>query len=273
MLARVISGLVAVSVLLPAAWQGGWWFAGLAVPVVVICLYEYFNMTLPGDKWTRSAGMVLGSGLMLSVVMGAGQQEGGLLVAACPLIFSALWFLIRTGAMETVAANTSLMVAGFLWIGVLGGITTSLVLLEEGFGWFILSTVLAFGSDVGAYFAGRFLGRHKLYEKISPHKTWEGAVGGVLLATVMAFGLRSLFGPTIAAAHLLVLAPLGALLGQMGDLAQSMLKRSVGVKDSGSIMPGHGGLFDRIDALLFVGPPLFFYARLVLEVPVHWLRL
>ncbi|MEO1336521.1 MAG: phosphatidate cytidylyltransferase, partial [Myxococcota bacterium] len=103
-------------------------------------------------------------------------------------------------------------------------------------------------------------GRHKLYAKVSPNKTWEGAIAGVISATLMAFGIRAVLSIDIETSELLVLAPIGAVLGQVGDLSESLLKRSVGVKDSGSIMPGHGGLFDRIDALIFTGPTVFIYA-------------
>jgi phosphatidate cytidylyltransferase len=135
----------------------------------------------------------------------------------------------------------------------------------------LLACVLSWGSDTGAYFAGRAIGGPKLYEKVSPKKTWAGAIGGVLAATAGAFALAGTVGPAVDPAHLAVIAPVASAFGQVGDLAESLLKRSVGVKDSGRIMPGHGGLLDRVDALIFAGPVLFCYAVLVLGVPVTWL--
>jgi phosphatidate cytidylyltransferase len=131
--------------------------------------------------------------------------------------------------------------------------------------------MLAWGSDTGAYFAGKYLGKQKLYEKVSPKKTWAGAIGGVITATLGAFGLTYLYGaPKIDPIHLALIAPVATVLGQIGDLAESLLKRSVGVKDSGKIMPGHGGLLDRVDALVFAGPALLAYAMLVLQqVPTY----
>lgn len=273
MLIRIISGLVAVSVLLPTAWVGGWWFGGLGAVVAAVCLHEYFGMTHPGDGASRGAGVFLGVLILLLIVTGGARGEGGLLLLSTVFILPTLWFLIRPGPMEHAAARVGLAVLGLLWIGALGGISTSVVLLEEGFAWLLLLAGIAFGSDVGGYFVGRYLGRHKLYEKISPKKTWEGSLGAVVVGTAVAFTLWALVGPTIDPVHLALIAPAGSVLGQLGDLAESMLKRSVGVKDSGSIMPGHGGLFDRIDALLFVGPLLFLYARMVLGVRVTWLGL
>jgi phosphatidate cytidylyltransferase len=269
---RIISALVAISVLLPVAYVGGWAFCVLALFVVGVCLHEFFTMTQAGDWPTRIAGVGAGVLIALLILGGGATGEAGLGVAAGVVILPALWFLLRTGQMETAASRAGLATLGLLWVGVLGGLTSSLVYLEDGFAWLLLAATLGFGSDVGGYFAGRFFGRHKLYEKVSPMKTWEGSVGGIVLATALAFAFWQVVGPEqVEAKDLFIIAPAGAAFGQLGDLAESLLKRSLGVKDSGAIMPGHGGLLDRIDALLFVGPPLFLYARLVLGVPVAWL--
>lgn len=271
MLIRILSGLAALAVLFPAAWFGGWWFAALAFPVVGVCLYEWFGMTLPGDLLGRWVGVGLGLGLAFAVTSGHASGEAGLGVMVGVLLLPLLFFLLRPGDTPTAGSRAALMVTGVLWLGGLGGVATSLDFLHGGFGWLILAAVLAFGSDVGGYFVGRAIGRTPLYPKISPKKTLEGSLGGVVLATALAFPFSAAFGPDLAPGHLLVIAPLGAALGQLGDLCQSLLKRSMGVKDSGAIMPGHGGLFDRIDSLLFVGPPMFLYARWVLGVEVTWL--
>jgi len=145
-------------------------------------------------------------------------------------------------------------------------------LLPEGASWVLQACVLSWGSDTGAYFAGRFLGKKKLYEQVSPKKTWAGAIGGVFSATLMALGFQHFFGPTnLSMVELTVVGAVASILGQTGDLCESLLKRSVGVKDSGKIMPGHGGLLDRIDALLFVSPFLLAYAVVVRGLPLTWL--
>lgn len=270
---RVISALVAVAVLLPLAWVGGWWFGAFGLLVVGVCLSEFFRMTLPEDVPSQIAGIVVGMVFMALIMMGQVSGDRGLLILASITLGPTIWFLLRPGPIETVAARIGYSILGLQWIALLGGISTCLAFLEEGYGWLVLATGIAFGSDVGAFFVGRRFGRRKLYEKISPKKTWEGALGGIVGATVFAVVVWRLTGLSIEVIHLSYIAPLGSVLGQIGDLAQSMLKRSVGVKDSGAIMPGHGGLFDRIDALLFVAPPVFLYAQFALGFRVGWLEL
>jgi phosphatidate cytidylyltransferase len=129
----------------------------------------------------------------------------------------------------------------------------------EGWGWVIAALVITWGNDTCAYFAGRFFGKHKLYPEVSPNKTWEGFFGGMVGSVVGMFVLDAFFFPFLTVADCIVVGIAGGLLGPTGDLAESMLKRAYGVKDSGKIMPGHGGLYDRVDALLFNAPWVFAY--------------
>jgi len=123
---------------------------------------------------------------------------------------------------------------------------------------FFLLTVI-FASDTGAFYFGRLLGRHKLYEAVSPNKTWEGAIGGLVSGIVSASLFIRLIGPCPLDLKVLILAGILSAAGQIGDLCESMLKRNHGVKDSGRILPGHGGMLDRIDSLLFAVPVLYVY--------------
>jgi phosphatidate cytidylyltransferase len=118
-------------------------------------------------------------------------------------------------------------------------------------------------TDTGAYYTGRLIGRHKLAPRVSPGKTIEGAVGGFVMAVVTGFLCKLIFFPEIPLAHALVLGAAIGAIGQIGDLAESMLKRGAGVKDSGNLLPGHGGMLDRIDSILFCAPILYYYSRLV----------
>ena len=127
-----------------------------------------------------------------------------------------------------------------------------------------LALAIPWLGDTGAYFAGRAFGRHKLYELISPKKTIEGYVGGVITATIGVFVIRSLGLPALGVIDCLVIGVIIGTAAVLGDLAESLLKRAFGVKDSGRIMPGHGGLLDRIDSLLFVLPLLYGYAHWVM---------
>lgn len=261
MLVRIVSAFVALPIALVLIHLGGWAFMGLMVAVTGICLWELGTMLLGGDAVLRAAVLVLGELALVGAVTGV--LLGPLGAALVGLAFVALLFLLlfRVGAIETAAARLGGATLALAWGALLPITITLLRQLPEGEGWVLMACVLAWGSDTGAYFAGRFLGKRKLYPLVSPNKTWAGAVGGVIVATGMAYGFSITIGPhALSVGHLAVIAPIGAALGQLGDLAESLLKRAVGVKDSGTIMPGHGGLLDRIDALVVTAPVLLAYA-------------
>lgn len=130
---------------------------------------------------------------------------------------------------------------------------------DKGYMWIFFLFVVIFASDTGAFYCGKLFGRHKLYEAISPGKTWEGAIGGTLCSVIAAFWFLYLLRPYQISPGILFLVVALSVAGQIGDLVESMLKRNHGIKDSGSILPGHGGILDRIDGLLFATPVLFAY--------------
>jgi len=267
---RIISALIALPAAIALIQFSVHLFLILLAFVTGVCVYEFMDMTQGSDKRAKGFLTAIGLGFMLAIVFGA-----PLLPAICALLIAVLiFFLFRTGEIATVAARAAHAVTGILWAGGLLAATGALRLLPSGEAWLYLACMLAWGSDTGAYFAGRFLPwkERKLYPKVSPNKTLQGAIGGVIVATAGAFGLTYLYGPKIDPIHLAVIAPLVAALGQIGDLAESLLKRSVGAKDSGKIMPGHGGLFDRVDALIFAGPALLAYAIVVLQQPLLYVR-
>jgi phosphatidate cytidylyltransferase len=178
----------------------------------------------------------------------------GLALAGATVILFAL-FLFRQEPLEEIPRSLAIVTFAWLYCGLL---IATLVGLRLRFGvphWVILAFVVTWANDTFAYFAGHALGRHKLYERISPKKTWEGFAGGAVGSVVGALATRWLLLADELSAGAAVVIGLGAaVLGPVGDLAESMVKRAAGVKDSSHIIPGHGGLLDRIDALLFVGP-------------------
>ena len=136
---------------------------------------------------------------------------------------------------------------------------------ELGPEWLFLALALAFGSDTLAYFGGRAFGKHKLYEAVSPKKTIEGSIGGLVGGVLAMVGMGHYWlAPEIPITHCVALGLIGSALGQIGDLVESMIKRTFGIKDSGHILPGHGGMLDRVDGLLFVAPLIYYYAKLFL---------
>jgi phosphatidate cytidylyltransferase len=136
---------------------------------------------------------------------------------------------------------------------------------SRGLGWIALCLAGTWLNDTGAYFAGRTLGRRKLYPRISPSKTWEGAIGGLVASILGALVVRAFLLPEISWAAAAIVGAGCGILGPLGDLSESMLKRAFDKKDSSHILPGHGGLLDRIDALLFNAPFVWLCARLLQE--------
>ncbi|MCA9570208.1 MAG: phosphatidate cytidylyltransferase, partial [Myxococcales bacterium] len=149
-------------------------------------------------------------------------------------------------------------VMGVAWLGLLP-MLVRLRMLPDGLAWIFVVLGIAWLSDTGAYFAGRSFGKRKLYERISPKKTVEGMVGGMVTSTVGLWIITSIGLPQATWIDVLAFGTIGTAAGVLGDLSESMLKRAFGVKDSGTIMPGHGGLLDRIDSVLFVGAFVFAY--------------
>jgi phosphatidate cytidylyltransferase len=180
------------------------------------------------------------------------------------VIPATLYYLARFGDLTTVAQRYAATVAGTLYAGFL---PTFLPLLKRDFGaasgeLVVFVLFVTWIADTGAYAAGRAFGQRKLYPAISPGKTWAGAIGGLLGAIGAAAAVKLWRLPELGWVDVAVLAGPGAVLGQLGDLVESMIKRSSGAKDSGGLLPGHGGILDRIDAVLFFAPLVYLYFRL-----------
>lgn len=220
-------------------------------------------MSLAGKRLPERM-VAIGFGALL-VPLCASQQayalQAGLVFA---VLFFGLIFLWRFGDLQQVVQQLALLLFGFFYVPLLLGHLVLLRGLPFGREWIYLVLLIVMASDTGAYFSGITLGRHKLYPAISPNKSVEGAVGGLLGALVGAFVARATFFPALDAGDCLLLGlGLGAM-SQLGDLFESMLKRACGVKDSGVLFPGHGGILDRLDSLLFAFPLAFYYAWFVI---------
>jgi phosphatidate cytidylyltransferase len=235
-------------------------WAVLIHTVAAIALAEFYWMALQEDPvWIRLVGLALGT--LASVVL-FWFPKGDVLLVLLTLVtlVTAILHLIKFGDLQSVSGRMALMVFGILYIPLLLTPIGLMKRLPEGNDWIFLTLTLTFFSDTGAYAAGRALGRHKLYPAISPGKTVEGSAGG-LLASLGAGVLAKLwYMPQVNWWDVLVITLGGGALAQCGDLVESMIKRGCRVKDSGWLIPGHGGLLDRIDALLFSTPWVYLYA-------------
>ena len=183
-------------------------------------------------------------------------------LTAVALIYAAFVLFDKEG-LPDAGRTMAVGFCGLLYVPALAAVWAPLK-GDFGASWLLLALATAFGSDTMAYFAGRAFGKHKLYEAVSPKKTVQGAIGGLFGGMLATVGLGSMWLiPEIPVWHAVLLGLVGSALGQIGDLVESMIKRTFGVKDSGNVIPGHGGLLDRTDALLFVAPLLYYYAALV----------
>lgn len=259
---RLLSAVIAIPLLLALLYLGPAWgwalFLALALAVGAV---ELFGMTHPLDRASRILGVLLSLGVMATLWFFT-TNAASLLALAFLLPTAALFItLARLGSIETAALRAMAMGFGPLYLG--GGLGSLALLrrdgLDSGPGFVLLALVLSWFSDTGAYFAGRFLGKHKLYEAVSPKKTVEGALGGLAAAVLGAVAGHYVYLKSLPLAHAIVLGLVAGGLGQAGDLAESMIKRSAGVKDSGGIVPGHGGILDRVDALMVTGTFTYIY--------------
>lgn len=244
-------------------WAGQKAFALLVVVVSVLALHEYLRMVVPAGRGPeRRLGLVAGA--LLSVVMNFASLEGTFATLVLLLLGFSILFLFRFQNLETVVQHLACLLLGLIYVPLLLGHLTWLHGLEHGKLWIFFVMFLVMASDSLAYFSGMWLGRRKLYPAISPNKSVEGALGGLLGGILAALVVRATVFPALGLGDCLALgAGLGAA-SQLGDLFESMLKRSFGVKDSGTLIPGHGGLLDRLDSLLFAYPLAYYYALYLL---------
>jgi phosphatidate cytidylyltransferase len=222
---------------------------------------EFYRMAMPGRI---TLGTVLpAAGAVLPFLFYL--RSAAWLSFALTLLFLAIatCSLFSFREIRAAATDTAVMLFGLLYIPYLLGY---LVLLRNhplGWQWIMLIMFIVMGGDSAAYFIGCRFGRRKLYPAVSPNKSGEGAVGGIAGSIVGVIAAKMIYFSEIAIADALVAAVLIGAISQTGDLFESLLKRSCGVKDSGSIFPGHGGILDRLDSILFAAPVAYYYAVFV----------
>lgn len=259
LLKRVLVVVVLLPIGLLAIYLGGLTFTGLIALIMVLAAREYVTL-FKASGYEPSAALVMGGVLLIVLGRAYNGFESGALMISLLLMASMAYHLFEyERGRDNAGTDFGVTVSGFLYLGWIGAYLVSMRALPEGIGWLLLVLVSVWSADTGAYFIGSRLGRHSLSRRLSPRKTWEGYIGGI--ATGILGG--ALFGALImslsspgSAINPLRGAILGLLMGTftvLGDLGESMIKRQAGVKDSGNLLPGHGGVFDRIDSWLWAG--------------------
>lgn len=246
MRARILTALVGIPFVVGIVVADRVWLFALFVEVLaLVALHEYFRMVFPAHKGVRLTGVAAGMLLSLTLVM---PGLGSLLPLIVAVLFAAFVFI--GGAAEERHRHLGLALAGAFYLGYL--FPHFIVLYRGGYEWVLWVLIVVFCSDSAAYFAGVAVGRRKLYPSVSPGKTVEGAVAGTLAGALVGWG-AGVWLLALPLVHLLWLSPAIAVIAQVGDLFESIIKRGFAAKDSGGILPGHGGLMDRLDSLVFSG--------------------
>jgi phosphatidate cytidylyltransferase len=268
---RILTAVVAAPLILALLFKGApWGFFVLVLPTTLIGAWELFHMTHPRDRASSVVGALVTAAVSLSTYLAEGDARVYLTTLIVVPLLGPLWTLVRPGDIKSAASRAAAMGFGPLYVGVP---LTLLALLrrdlgDDGPGYVVLAILFAWFGDTGGYFAGRFFGKHKLYELVSPKKTVEGSIGGLVGSVAGAVLAHVWFLPSLPLAQGALLGLVAGALGQAGDLGESLLKRSTGVKDSGALLPGHGGILDRVDALLVTSSVTYVYALWFL-LPAH----
>lgn len=261
---RVLSALLFLPVFYLVAWRlSPVYFTALVLAAALVGQYEFYRMARArGIRPQAGLGLVCGALVVLDfyhpLLPGAGNSF--LAPAVLLVVLTARLFSRRhvDGALEDVAAT----VLGVLYVALLFAFQVAVRTGMDGKQWLVFLYFIIWASDIGAYSVGIPFGRHRLYEKISPKKSIEGLAGALAAAAGMALLCRAWFMPPVGMGEAVALGLTLAAAGTIGDLAESLFKRAAGVKDSGSIIPGHGGVLDRMDSMLFAAPVLYYYLKM-----------
>jgi phosphatidate cytidylyltransferase len=252
---RLATAAVGIPLVVLAIWAGGWWLAGVSGGAAGIAVLEIASAR--GVFW-RPIGLIAAA---IAVALPVAAKLGG---AWPDRTITAL--AIAPVTLLALTRDPTRDVEDWLWsvatVVYFGWLASRFVLLrgvDDGRYWLLLAVLTVWITDTGAYFVGRAIGRHKLAPAVSPGKTWEGAIAGQVWGFLAVFGLKEAFGLHVSWSNAAALGLLLPLFAQVGDLAESALKRGLGVKDSSGLVPGHGGIADRLDSLLFAVPALYYY--------------
>lgn len=253
---RILTALVMAPTALYAIlghveWHGvPWLFLLVLTSVAVVCFDEYSLIVASREPLAYAAGIV---------------------ILLAPVEWLGLFTLLFTLVLLTLAMRNIDLTAGFgracaILLGIVyifGAWRTAILLRAINPWWLVFGLVISWIGDTGAYYVGRRWGRHKLAPRVSPGKTWEGAIASAVVSAAVGTAALPLLIPGVGLPEALGLSLAANIAGQIGDLAESAIKRGAGVKDSGTILPGHGGLLDRVDSSLFALPVLYAILMLV----------
>ncbi|MCX5835373.1 MAG: phosphatidate cytidylyltransferase [Deltaproteobacteria bacterium] len=262
---RWITGIIAAPLLFLIIWYGSEEvFAAFIVLVVLAAFHEYNKLVFGSAHfWEKWIGMVLA--LFIPTAVFTGNTRLILAVVALSVLSAFIIFLSQIKDPSFNINPLGKLVLGLMYVPFMLSHFILIRQAENGVLWVFFILVLAFSGDIAAYYVGKSIGKRKLIPAVSPGKTVEGTLGLIAGSTAACVLFKALFFPALPLIHALILGFLGSIIGQLGDLCESAIKRASGVKDSGSILLGHGGLLDRLDCLIFIAPFVYYYQSFLVK--------
>lgn len=263
---RVLTIVVLLPIVIVSVWLGTWTTTFLVAVFTGIAAWEYAGLFKKGNYQPATVLIIIGSLALVFARQLAGFPGSDLVLALLIMILMVYHVFTYQRGVDTAAVDFGVSLAGAIYLGWMMGYFISLRSLPDGFWWIALAFLASMFSDMGAFLIGSRFGRHKMMTRVSPNKSWEGYIGGVvvsiLLTGLIAWGVH-FFIPSVTLAAGLVMGAVISILAPLGDFGESMLKRPFGVKDSSNLIPGHGGFLDRIDAFLWAAV-IGYYLTLIL---------
>ena len=262
---RWITGIFAVPVLfLIIAYGSELLFSLLIILASLIGVVEYNQMVF-GEGHRREKMEILAVSLTLLATVAGGNSHlfGAVLTFGIIAILMLNLLIIKNEGLDT--SRIGKVVLGVMYVPLLMSHFLMLRQGPSGIYWIFFILVLAFSGDIAAYYVGRAMGKRKLLLEVSPGKTVEGTIGLFTGSIIGCIVFRQLFFPSLPVLHTVIMGLVGGIMGQLGDLSESALKRAAGVKDSGMLLPGHGGILDRLDCLMFIAPFVYYYRMLIMS--------
>ncbi len=263
-LKRWLTAFIAVPLLIVIIGYGSESIFALFIAAVITAgVIEYNTMVFEKDRRTeRGLTVIIALLIAVSAVSGGRSLMMATVTLSIPAVLAMR--LLRTDGGGSSLKDTANIFFGVLFIAVTMSHFILIRMDERGIVWIFFLIVMAFSSDVAAYYVGRFMGRRKLLPSVSAGKTEEGAAAGIIGCMIACVIFAVLFLPGTGTGHAAAMGVLGSIFGQLGDLSESAVKRTFNVKDSGFLIPGHGGILDRLDSFIFMAPFVYYYKHFFL---------
>lgn len=230
----------------------------LVMAVSYLGLKEYYRLTLPGSNDIEKFIGIL-SGIIIILISVYGDSNAHYIFIVIILLIISVIYMIISKDLSKIASKIGIMLFGIFYIGFLLSHISMIRIIEDGLKWILFLIITVWSADIFALLFGSFWGRHKLYPKISPNKTYEGLLGALIGPLISGTIYSWFFFPNLDKIKCIGLSIGIGFFAQLGDFTESMIKRGANVKDSGNLIPGHGGMLDRLDSFLFSSPFLYYF--------------